>query len=105
MRTKQCRETRTDAVLNDSRPRDSKNAQDIKSALCNLLEGVESGGSFATFGVCPEAPLPDLSLHGFGPIPLPLAQRDADAICKEPTEDDKGSGYIEMWIEESMADG
>ena len=70
-----------------------KNAHDIKTALCNLLDDFKSGGSFATSGVCSEAPLPDLSLQGFGPIPLPLAERDADAICKERTEGDKGARY------------
>ena len=65
-------------------------ADEIKSTLCELLDGIESGCSFATFGIFPEAPLPGLSLQGYGPIPLPLAERDVDAICKEQTEGDDG---------------
>ena len=64
---------------------------DIKHTICEFLDGIDSGCSFATFGVFPEAPLPDLSLQGYGPIPLPLAQRDVDAICKERTEGDDGT--------------
>ncbi len=61
---------------------------EIKTALCNLLDGIESGSSFATSGVYSEAPLPDLHLRGFGTIPLPLTERDADAICNPRTQVD-----------------
>lgn len=74
---------------------ENKNTPDIKTAICNLLNHFESGGSFATSGVCPEAPLPDLSLEGYGPIPLPLAPRDADAICQERTEGEKGKDCMD----------
>ncbi len=68
----------------------------MKTALCDLLDGIESGGSCATSGVFSQAPLPDLSLKGYGPIPLPLAQRDADAICKEQAGSDEGKGCMEL---------
>ena len=61
-------------------------ARNLKTALSNCLDRLDSGGAFATTGVHTEAPLPDLSLPGFGPIPLPLAERDASAISEERTE-------------------
>lgn len=71
-------------------PLDTLEARDIKNHLYYLLGNLESGDAFATSGVHSKAPLPDLSLHGFGRIPLPLAERDADAICREPTDVDQG---------------
>ena len=62
-----------------------KNPADIKTAIFNLLNYFKSGGSFTTWGVYSEAPLPDLSLEGYGAIPLPLTQRDVEAICRERT--------------------
>ena len=55
---------------------------DIKHNICEFLDGIESGCSFATFGVYSEAPLPDLFLQGYGSIPLPLAERDIGNICE-----------------------
>ena len=75
--------------------RTNPDACDInKKALSDLL--IESAGSFPTSGVYSEAPLPDLVLEGFGPIPLPLAERDADALCKKPTKGDEGKGSTEV---------
>ncbi|KAL9067182.1 MAG: hypothetical protein Q9161_007078 [Pseudevernia consocians] len=45
------------------------------------------------------APLSDLFLQVYGPIPLPLAPRDAKAICKERTEGDGGEGLMNIWLE------
>lgn len=89
MRTKY---PRPDTPFDHPRSRNTQNAQDTKNALYDLLENIESGGAFATYGVFFEAPLPDLVLKGYGPIPL--AQRDADALCKERTEDNKGKDCI-----------
>ncbi len=83
--------------------RDNEKARGIKDALCNLLDGIEGGGSFATSGAFAGAPLPDLSLKGYGPIPLPLAQRDTDAICKEHAGGDEGKGCIELQVAASNA--
>ncbi|KAL9067195.1 MAG: hypothetical protein Q9161_007091 [Pseudevernia consocians] len=66
------------------------NAGDTKNALYNLLYELESGGTFATSGVYAEAPLPGLSLTGFGEIPLPLAERDACAILKKQAAINQG---------------
>lgn len=63
---------------------------EIRNALDDLLYNFESGGTFATAGTYPEAPLPGLSLRGFGPIPLPLTERDAYAIIKQRLEPGKG---------------
>ena len=101
MRTKHAR---ADVPFKDLTTRNTKDAHDTKTAPSNLLDSIESGGSFATSGVFSLAPLPDLSLHGFGPIPLPLAQRDGDAICKERTEDDEGKGCVSVWLAELIAE-
>lgn len=77
---------------------ETEDSCDIRIALGNLLGDFESGGSFATSGVYSEAPLPDLSLQGYGGIPLPLAQRDAEAICKERTEGELGKDSVGMWV-------
>ena len=69
---------------------------DIKHTICEVLDGIDSGCSFATSGVYPEAPLPDLSLKGYGPLPLPLAKRDVDTICKERTAGDNGTGSMQL---------
>ena len=69
---------------------DTKPAPDIKTALCNLLNRFESGGSFATGGLYSEAPLPDLFLEGYGSIPLPLVERDVEGICQERMEGENG---------------
>ena len=37
---------------------------DIKHTVCEFLDGIKSGCSFATFGAFSEAPLPDLFLEG-----------------------------------------
>ena len=66
---------------------------DIKHTICELLDGIKSGCSFATFGAFSEAPLPDLFLKGYGQIPLPLAERDVKNICKERKEGDGGKGW------------
>lgn len=58
-------------------------ARDVQSALCKLLDNIEGGGSIATSGVYSAAPLPGLFFQGYDPVPLPLAQCDADAICKD----------------------
>ena len=71
-------------------------ADDLKNALCKSLDNVEGGGSFATSGFYSEAPLPGLSLEGYGSIPLPLAERDVEAICKERVEGDVGKECNEM---------
>ena len=55
----------------------------INNNICELLHGIGSGGFFVSSGVYNEAPLPDLCLTSFGPIPLPLAKRDADALTRE----------------------
>ena len=64
---------------------------EIKHNICDFLDGIESGCSFATFGVYSEAPLPDLFLQGYGPIPLPLTYRDICNICRGRTEGDDGT--------------
>lgn len=69
---------------------------DIKYTICEILNGIDSGCSFATFGSYSEAPLPDLVLKGYGPLPLPLAKRDMDAICKEQTGGDDGTGSMRL---------
>lgn len=61
---------------------------DVKGKICEFLDGIESGCSFATSGVFAQAPLPDLHLDGYGPIPLPLAHRDVNNICREGREGD-----------------
>lgn len=107
MRTKQDarkRQARADVPFKDLKARNTQNARDIKKALHNLLENIESGGSFATSGVYSEAPLPDLVFEGFGSIPLPLVERDADALCKERTEDGKGRGLMKVWFIEFMTE-
>ena len=76
---------------------------DIKHTICEILDGIESGCSFATFGAFPEAPLPDLFLQGYGPIPLPLAERDIDNICKERKEGDDGKGGTQPKTAEGIA--
>lgn len=60
----------------------------IKSDIGEFLDGIESGCSFATFGVLSEAPLPDLNLRAYGPIPLPLALRDVYGICDNKKKGD-----------------
>ena len=47
---------------------------------------MNSGGTFATSGIYAEAPLPGLSLTGFGEIPLPLTERDTCAIIKKQAQ-------------------
>lgn len=75
-------------------------ARNTKNVLCKLLDDIESGGggSFVSYGAFNEAPLPDLYLQGFGPIPLPLAKRDADALTKSRTGDDKGRRYLVPYV-------
>ena len=87
MRTKH---TRPDMPSQHPRTHKPKDVGDIKEALQELLENIESAGSFATSGFYSEAPLPGLSLEGYGPIPVPLAERDVEAICKENIEGDVG---------------
>lgn len=79
----------------DPDTRHTDDASDIEIPLCKFLNGIESGGSFATTGVYSQAPLPDLFLQGYGPIPLPLAQRGFDEICEEQTEDHTGKRHVE----------
>ena len=74
------------------------NAGDTKNALYNLLYELESGGTFATSGVYAEAPLPGLSLTGFGEIPLPLAERDACAILKKQAAINQGQYLFSLEI-------
>ena len=92
MRTKQTeRKADTSKIPSKNRiARETWIVDDVKLTIGELLDGIESGCSFATFGVFYEAPLPDLFLQGYGPIPLPLAERDVDAICRERTEGDDG---------------
>lgn len=91
MRTKQThRKSEIALPFQNPKMHERKKAHDVKHAICRLLDNFESGGTFATSGVYSEAPLPDLSLQGYGGIPLPLAQRDAEAICKERTEGEHG---------------
>lgn len=71
---------------------------DIKHNICEFLDGIKSGCSFATSGVFFEAPLPDLCLDGYGPIPLPLAHRDFNNICKERREGDAGKERVKLYI-------
>ena len=78
---------------NNTITRESLILDKIKHTVCELLDGIDSGCSFATFGVYSEAPLPDLSLQGYGAIPLPLTKRDIDAICKEV---DNGTGSMDL---------
>lgn len=81
-----------------TKARNSQDAVGIKEALCGLLDKIESGGSTVTAGVYPEAPLPDLFLRGYGPVPLPLTQRDAEGMCKERTEGDEGEESMETGV-------
>ena len=76
---------------------------DIKYTICEILDGIDSGCSFATYGSYSEAPLPDLHLRGYGPLPLPLTKRDVDTICKERTEGDNGTGSMQLQTTEEMA--
>ena len=76
--------------LKKAKEHDAETAQSYKDSLDGLLWRMEGGGSFAASGAYSKAPLPDLFLQGFGPVPLPLAQRDAEAICKERTAEDTG---------------
>ncbi|KAM0799822.1 hypothetical protein BDR22DRAFT_933360 [Usnea florida] len=75
--------------LEGSDPRNILDIEYIENDLCKLLDGVERWGSFVSSGTYNEAPLPDLCLKDFGPIPLPLAKRDADALTRECTEGDE----------------
>ena len=90
MRTKQTgrKAERSELPAKNVIRRETLIVDDIKHNICEFLDGIESGCSFATFGVFPEAPLPDLFLQGYGPIPLPLAERDIGNICKGRTEAD-----------------
>lgn len=90
--------TKKDVPLEGPEPRITKDTQDTKSAICNLADDVESEGSFTTSGVYAEAPVPDLFVQGFGPFSLPLAKRDADAICEARTELDEGRGLLEPYV-------
>lgn len=63
---------------------------DIKRTLRDLLDKCEGGGTFATSGVYTEAPLPGLEMSPYGPIPLPLMERDALEIIDEHEEDGHG---------------
>ena len=87
------------ASLEDSRPCTFIDARNTKSDLCELLNDIESGcgGSFVSYGACKQAPLPDLDLQGFGPIPLPLAKRDADSLTKSRTGVDRGRRSFVTW--------
>ena len=69
---------------------------DIKHNICEYLDGIKTGWSFATFGVFLEAPLPDLYLNGYGSVPLPVAKRDIYTICKTETEGDDGKARVEL---------
>ena len=80
----------TKPPLQTPKMHNTKTAPDIKTALCNLLNRFEGGGSFATGGLYSEAPLPDLFLEGYGSIPLPLAERDVEGICRERREGEDG---------------
>lgn len=71
-------------------------ADDTKNALYNLLDKSESGGTFATSGVYAEAPLPGLSVNGFGEIPLPLIKRDACAIIEKQAAIEKGKSSLSI---------
>lgn len=77
------REIKADVPFKDLDPDSTKNA------LYNLLDEMESGGTFATSGVYAKAPLPGLSLTGYGEIPLPLVERDACVIIKKQAEIEK----------------
>ena len=87
MRTKQA--SREPSVLSSSTSSaETEDARELKTALCTFLDGIESGSSFATSGVYSEAPFPGLYTRGYGAISLPLAEHDADAMCKNRTEVD-----------------
>ena len=85
--------------LEDSKPCTFIDARNIKEDLCELLNDIESGGggSFVSYGAFNQAPLPDLCLEGFGPIPLPLARRDADSLTRPRTAVDKGRKSFVTW--------
>ena len=83
--------------------RDTLIVDDIKHTICELLDGIKSGCSFATYGAFSEAPLPDLFLRGYGPIPLPMALRDTGNIIKEIEESRDGTGSMQLWTAESIA--
>ena len=85
--------------LEDSKPCTFIDARNTRDDLCELLDDIESGGggSFVSYGACRQAPLPDLCLQGFGPIPLPLAKRDADSITKHQIGVDKGRRSLVTW--------
>ena len=52
----------------------------FKNALEHIFFTAKPSGSFATFGTTQYAPLCGLSVHGLGPIGLPLTVRDAQLI-------------------------
>ena len=79
-----------------SKKKMTKRENDIKYTICEILNGIDSGCSFATFGSYSEAPLPALFLRGHGALPLPLAKRDINTICKERTEGDNGAGSMQL---------
>ena len=85
--------------LDESKPCSFIDARNTKNVLSELLDDIESGGggSFVSYGACKQAPLPGLDLQGFGPIPLPLAKRDADFLTKYRTGVDKGRRSLVTW--------
>ena len=105
MRTKQTgrKAERSELLAKNVITRQTLIVDDIRHNICEFLDGIESGCSFATVGVYSEAPLPDLFLQGYGPIPLPLTERDKCNICKERAEDDDGTGRAKLWIADRMA--
>ena len=82
----------------------------INNNICELLDGIGSGGFFVSSGVYNEAPLPDLCLEDFGPIPLPLGEDDAEALTRQCTKDDEGRRSLtvrdlgNLWLRKSMTD-
>ena len=86
--------------LEKSKPCNFMDARNTKNVLCQLLDDIESGGggSFVSHGAFNEAPLPDLCLQGFGPIPLPLAKRDADALTQHRIGNDKGRRSLMPYV-------
>ena len=85
--------------LADSKPCTFVDASNTRNDLCELLDNIESGagGSFVSYGVFNHAPLPDLDLQGFGPIPLPLARRDAHSLTKHRTWAERGRRSLVTW--------
>jgi hypothetical protein len=83
----------TDSDEDDSEDDDRSAAEsDLKDDLLQALQGIESSGSFATHYLTGTFVNPGLHVSGCGTIPLPLCQRDAQAITQVSKQAAFGKG-------------